>query len=263
MENLKARRAAAYLRVSTEGQGGEDRYGLPAQRTAIETYASEKGIEIIEWYTDDGYSGGVLDRPALQELLEATGNDSFEVVLVAKIDRIARDLFIQLWIEKELTKRGVEIISVGEPFHGSDPMTVAFRQMAGVFAELEKHRIRERMSAGRKQKARTGAYAGGGIPLGYKQLPAKKGLTIDEAKAPTVRRVFELREAYPKWLLDLIAEALNDEGHTTATGKRFTRVQVWRVLRNEPFYRGTYRYSGVEAKGRHEPILTPRECLYQ
>ncbi len=256
MDSQKTKRAVAYLRVSTEGQGGEDRYGLPAQRAAIESFANEKGIEIVEWYTDDGYSGGVLDRPALQALLESASKDSFEVVLVAKIDRIARDLFIQLWVEKELAKRGVDIISAGEPFHGSDPMTVAFRQMAGVFAQLEKHIIHSRMSAGRKQKARTGSYAGGGIPLGYKQLPAKKGLTIDEAKVETVRRIFELREANPKWLLDRVAEALNAEGHTTATGKPFSRVQVWRVLRNDPFYRGTYKYSGVEAKGRHPAILS-------
>lgn len=247
--------AAAYLRVSTDGQVGEDKYGLAAQRQAITDFATTNGIEIVRWYSDEGYSGATLDRPALQSLITDASSFHFASVLVAKTDRIARDLFIQLWVEKELSKHDVQIISAGEPFHGSDPMTVAFRQMAGVFAELEKHRIRERMSAGRKQKARSGGYAGGGAPMGYFTVRGERRLTLDEHKVETVKRIFELHHEHPKWKLDLVAEALNAEGHTTSNGKPFTRVQVWRTLKREEFYRGSYFYAGVEAQGKHTPIL--------
>jgi DNA invertase Pin-like site-specific DNA recombinase len=248
-------RAAAYLRVSTDGQVGEDKYGLAAQRQAVSEYAEANGIEIVQWYSDEGFSGAVLDRPALQSLLSDATHFHFYTVLVARTDRIARDLFIQLWVEKELSKHNVQIFSVGEPFHGSDPMTVAFRQMAGVFAELEKHRIRERMSAGRKQKARGGGYAGGGAPLGYYTERGGRALRLDEEKVETVRRIFELHHEHPEWKLDYVAAALNSEGHTTANGKAFTRVQVWRVLKREEFYKGKYFYSGVSAQGKHTPIL--------
>lgn len=58
--------AAAYLRVSTDGQVGEDKYGLAAQRQAITDFAVANGIEIVQWYSDEGFSGATLDRPALQ-----------------------------------------------------------------------------------------------------------------------------------------------------------------------------------------------------
>lgn len=127
--------------------------------------------------------------------------------------------------------------------------------MAGVFAELEKHRIRERMSAGRKQKTRLGGYSGGRPPLGYLTVRSKKRLRLDDDKAETVRRIFELHDSNPGWKLDFIADALNTEGHTTVNGKAFTRVQVRRVLKREEFYRGVYSYAGAEAPGRHTPIL--------
>ncbi len=256
---VEVRQAVGYLRVSTEDQAGEDRYGLAAQQSAITEYADKQGIEIVGWYRDEGFSGSTLDRPGLQEILSSAAADEFDSILIARTDRIARDLFIQLWIEKELAKYGVDIVSVGEPFHGTDPMTVAFRQMAGVFAELEKHRIKERMSAGRKQKARGGGYAGGGVPYGYRLERGTKGLLVDETKALTVRRVFELREKYPDWMLEQIADQLNREGRTTATDKPFGKVQVMRVLRRKEFYKGIYSYSGVIAPGQH-PAILESEC---
>lgn len=254
---VEVRHGVGYLRVSTEDQAGEDRYGLAAQQSAIVEYANNNGIEIVGWQSDEGYSGATLDRPGLQAVLTSAVDDGYDLLLVARTDRVARDLFIQLWVEKELAKYGVDIVSVSEPFHGTDPMTVAFRQMAGVFAELEKHRIKERMSAGRKQKARGGGYAGGGVPYGYRVERGTKGLLVDETKASTVRRVFQLRDQNPDWLLEQIADKLNREGHTTATGRPFGKVQVMRVLRHEEFYRGIYSYSGVRAPGQHPAILEP------
>ena len=62
------KRVVAYLRVSTEGQTGEDKYGLPAQREHITAYAAQEGLEIAQWYSDEGISGAMVDRPGLQEL---------------------------------------------------------------------------------------------------------------------------------------------------------------------------------------------------
>ena len=130
--------AVAYIRVSTEGQTGEDKYGLPAQRSDIESYAQRDDLSITHWCADEGISGATMERPGLQELLRDAEAGEIKLVLVAKMDRIARDLFVQLWVEKELTKADVSLVSVNEPFAGIDPMNTAFRQMMGVFAELEK-----------------------------------------------------------------------------------------------------------------------------
>ena len=148
-------KAAGYLRVSGEGQIGEDKYGLAAQREAVETYAKAQGYEVAEWYVDEAISGATLDRPELTRLLNDAGG-KFAFVIVAKMDRIARDLMAQLWIEKELLRGDVELISVAEPFRGQDPANVLFRQIIGAFAQFERARIAERMAGGRKQKARGG-----------------------------------------------------------------------------------------------------------
>lgn len=248
-------KAAAYIRVSTESQTGEDRYGLPAQKEAISNYAQAQGIEIVKWYSDEGISGATLDRPGLQALMRSATEKNFQTVLVAKFDRVARDLFVSLFVEKELLLNEVQIVSVTEPLAGQDPMQTAFRQMMGVFAQLEKNMIVSRMSGGRKQKARGGGYAGGGAAIGYTATRGGKVLQLDKGKAPTVKRVFEMKAEMPGWTLQQLADQLNREGHTTAQGKQFKSMQVKRVLDRQGLYSGIYSYSNIEAEGQHEAIL--------
>lgn len=251
-------RAAAYLRVSTEGQTGEDKFGIAAQQEAIAEYASNQGFEIVAWYEDAGISGATLDRLGLQEMLQAAGQRTFEAVIVAKMDRIARDLMAQLWIEKELLKHNVEIISTAEQFRGQDPANVLFRQIIGAFAQFEKSRISERMTGGRKQKARGGGYAGGGAAIGYKSRRGTKVLELNQDKANTVQRVFELRQEHPDFTLRDIADQLNREGHTTGQDKEFHAMQVKRILDRHALYSGQYHYAGIEAVGQHQAIIKQR-----
>jgi DNA invertase Pin-like site-specific DNA recombinase len=247
-------KAAGYLRVSGEGQIGEDKYGLAAQREAVETYAKAQGYEVAEWYVDEAISGATLDRPELTRLLNDAGG-KFAFVIVAKMDRIARDLMAQLWIEKELLRGNVELISVAEPFRGQDPANVLFRQVIGAFAQFERARIAERMAGGRKQKARGGGYAGGGAPIGYTAEKGAKVLSLDAEKAETVRRLFELREECPGASLEALAGMMNAEGLTTAQGAIWRKAQVKRVLDRRDFYAGTYTYAGIKAEGKHEAIV--------
>jgi len=248
-------KAAAYLRVSTEGQLGEDRFGLDAQREDIEAYAKAEGFTIVGWYTDEAVSGATMDRPELTRLLDDAAAGEFAFVVVAKMDRVARDLMFQLWIEKELLSADVELISVAEPFRGQDPTNVLFRQVIGAFAQFERARIAERLAGGRKQKAKAGGYAGGGAPIGYEAERGSKVLKLDGEKAETVRRVFELKDANPGASLQQLADRLNAEGYTTAQGCRFKKMQVKRILDRRDFYAGLYSYAGIEAEGRHEAIL--------
>ena len=249
------KKAAAYLRVSTDNQAMEDSYGLPAQKEAILAYARTQGIEVVAFFVDDGCSGATLDRPGLQQLLKESSLKKFDMVLVAKMDRIARDLFYSLFVEKELLINGVEIVSVSEPVSGNDPTNTAFRQLMGVFAQLEKSMITMRMTGGRKQKAHGGGYSGGRAAYGYYSKRGAKILRIDKSKALAVKRTFELREQHPEWSLRQLAEQLNDEGHTTAQGKLFKPMQVKRILDREDFYSGNYSYAGIEAKGKHKAII--------
>jgi DNA invertase Pin-like site-specific DNA recombinase len=244
-------RIAGYMRVSTAGQIGEGHYGLDVQEETIRTYAEQNGHDLVYLFSDQGVSGAKLDRPGLQDLLDHA--DEFTAVVVAKTDRVARDLMAQLWIEKELLKRDVELISIAEPVRGRDPSNVLFRQILGAFAEFERNMITDRLSSGRRKKAKGGGYAGGNVPLGYRRVRQSKKMAVDPSKTATVRRCFELRDE-GRTMAD-IASQLNTEGHTTARDKQFTPMQVKRILDNRDVYRGNYRYGGIESKGEHRPIL--------
>lgn len=248
-------RAAAYLRVSTEGQVGDDKFGLAAQREAIEQAAKTQEFEIVSWFEDEGISGATLDRPGLMSLLEHAKVGEFQVVLVAKMDRVARDLMAQLWIEKELLKAQVELVSAAEPFRGNDPANVLFRQIIGAFAQFEKSRIAERMSGGRRQKAARGGYAGGQPATGYRARRGGKALEVDPEAARLVRRVFELRDALPDATLQVLADRLNAEGFKGPRGGTIFSMQVKRILDRRAFYEGQYRYAGIVSVGQHAALL--------
>lgn len=119
--------AAAYLRVSPEDQVGEDKFGLTDQRATIDSFAKAQGFELARVYSDEGISGATMDRPGLQDLLAEADNGIFEVVIVVKLDRLARGLMPQLWIEKELLRHNVGLISVAEPFREQDPADILLR----------------------------------------------------------------------------------------------------------------------------------------
>jgi len=247
--------AAGYLRVSTDAQASADRYGLESQRSDIETYAKAYGFEIGLWFVDAGISGATLDRPGLSDLLSSSLSHSFTAVITAKMDRVARDLMAQLWIEKELLKAGVEIISVAEPFRSQDATNRLFRQIIGAFAEFEKARITDRLSGGRIAKARQGGYAGGRAPMGYGALRGSHTLTVAPEQAATVRQVFALRSTGKT--LRSVASELNAMGAKTHEGKLWHASQVRRVLDLAFLYRGGYKYAGITTeKGKQDTILT-------
>ena len=249
----KSNTAYAYTRVSTENQCKEDKYGLETQLKDIQAFAKQNNIQIIEQFTDAGISGAKENRPALNDLLDAVKNNKIDVVIVAKLDRIARDLMFQLWIEKELKKHNVELISVAEPMNSNDATGMLFRQIIGAFAEFEKSRINERMTSGRRQKAQKGKYSGGRPALGYTADKNSKSLVIDNKKADIILLTIDLRAKNLSY--EAIASKLNSLGHTTALNKQFTKMQVKRICDRKELYQGNYSYSGIQTIGQHQAII--------
>jgi DNA invertase Pin-like site-specific DNA recombinase len=226
-------------------------------------YCASNGLELIRVYEDPAFSGSLppLERPGLHALLEALKAGDVKEVIVTRLDRLARDTMLSLWLMKEIKKLGVELVSIAEPGRWEDPTQKLLLTMVAAFAEFEKSLITSRLSSGRRTKARQGGYAGGKAPIGYKAERGDKALTLDEEKASTVMRVFELRDAKPNASLKMIADILNSEGYTTKEGKQFHAMQVKRILDRKAFYEGTYRYSGINADGKHHPILWPCFCM--
>ena len=94
-----------YIRVSTTNQTREDVFGLQVQESDIKKYVFENNYNLLKIYVDSGLSGATLNRPALSQMLTDAKEKKFKFVIVPKMDRLARDSFASLWIEKELLKQ--------------------------------------------------------------------------------------------------------------------------------------------------------------
>src|SRR5712664_2718413 len=101
MENNK--KAFGYLRVSGKAQVDGD--GFPRQREAIERWASAHGVTIVKWFEERGVNGSLLERPALSEMMVALMSNGVRLVIVEKLDRLARDQMVQETIVQSLLKQ--------------------------------------------------------------------------------------------------------------------------------------------------------------
>jgi len=240
-------RAVAYVRISTDEQvkGNSPEF----QEKDIRDYAQEHGLELVQVFSDVA-SGADPNREGLKAMLQAVKDNGFKVLLVWRTDRLARDNFMAWWIEKELKKHGVELISVTEPYRLEDPAGRLFYGLISAFADYEKSIITQRASNGRRSKASKGLKAGGYAPDGY---TLKDGLLwIDPERSEVILRIFKLRN--DGLTLQAIADQLNSEGLLTSHGKVWKRQTINQVLGN-PVYMGNIRFGKVEVKGVHEAII--------
>lgn len=243
-----ARRCVAYLRTSVDH---EDGMGLEIQEAQIRSYLTKHpDLKLVKIYRDKGVSGSLLARPALNDLMADAKEHRFGVALVARYDRVARDLAIMLFIEKTLLVENIQLLSVSESFNGQDPVMVAMRQIIGVFAQLERGRITERLLSGRRMKHSEGRYAGGRPCTGF--VAKNHELVVDPEGAKVIRYLRKLRMA--RLSFARIASRLNAEKVKTRNGAKWYASGVHRLLRC-PTLRGKISYgSGTCRAGIQTPI---------
>ena len=161
----------AYARVSTDKQA-EDGFGLAAQEKAVRSYFRERRARPPRFFEDRGISGAVEDRPALSELLAALATG--DVVVVARLDRLARDLLTQEFLLRDIRQRGADLVSCSSAEaeylkdDPNDPTRKLIRQVLGAVSEFERSLIRLRLQRGRAVKAERGGFAYGSPPFGYR-----------------------------------------------------------------------------------------------
>jgi site-specific DNA recombinase len=248
-------RLLGYCRVSTANQREEGT--IEIQERALADFAAAQRHDLVGIHRDDGVSGArdLDNRPGLAAALDALEADpTLDGLLIWKLDRLARDLYVQEYILRELVKRGKALVSVhdgAELLNNTDPMRTAFRQFMGIVSQLEKAFITMRLSAGRVNKARKGGYAGGRRALGY---AVKDGdLRVLEAEAAVVRTVYALRA--DGLTVRQIAAKLDALGARTMRGGPWRSSTVHGILGN-PKYRGTMKYRECEAPRADLDILT-------
>lgn len=202
-------KAFAYLRVSGKAQVTGD--GFPRQEKAIREYAAAHDIKIAKVFKETGVSGAkeLENRPALMELITALHSNGTRLVMVEKLDRLARDLMVQETIVADLRKNGFDLISVLEPdLMQNDPSRKMMRQIFGAVAEYEKSMIVLKLRGSRiRMKAKTGRCEGA---KPYGTYPGETELRERMAAMHASGIGF-----------DRIAAALNSEGIKPRRGARW------------------------------------------
>jgi site-specific DNA recombinase len=233
--------AALYVRVSTDDQ--VEKYGLDAQRADMRALAARRGYRVTTEYRDDGYSGATSQRPALARLrADLAAGPPFGVLLIPEVDRLARDLALQLALVQEIEKAGVRIEWKTGP-RDTSTNGRAFEQMRGVFAEMERGIIRERTMRGKLAKAEQGRFVCGRAPFGYRLDPqAPSGLAVHAGEAAIVRRIFRWAAVEGQSTREIV-RALREHGVA------FGRSTVKRVLGNSTYtgraYYNVFRRAGA------------------
>lgn len=212
-------RVALYLRVSTDGQDGEDAYGLDVQRAECEAYAERHGLTIVSVHSEVvSGTNGLSDRVALPDAVAQVDAGKADGLLASSLTRIARALTTQEAILAAVWSMG-GVVHTAErglepPDDPTDPVRTALRLMHGVFAQLDRQTIVKRLADGRAAKRHTGGYAGG---YRAQTAPDLDALTL------TLRRQGRSLRA--------IAADLEQTGHTPPGGGPWRHSTVQRMLR--------------------------------
>ena len=189
---IKPVRCAIYTRKSTEHGLELEFNSLDAQRDACEAYiksqASQGWRALPQHYDDPAFSGGNLDRPALQKLLKDIDGGRIDVIVVYKIDRLTRSLADFAKLVEAFDAKSISFVAVTQQFNTTTSMGRLTLNVLLSFAQFERElsseRVRDKVAASRRK----GKWTGGTVPLGYEAKDKK--LVVNKAEAETVRYIF-------------------------------------------------------------------------
>jgi DNA invertase Pin-like site-specific DNA recombinase len=216
--------AVASLRVSTEDQ----HLGPEAQREAIQRWADSGGVRIVSWHTDHVSGGSPLDkRPGLLAALDSLRDAGAGVLVVAKRDRLARDVVIAAMIEQLVARGGACVASADGTGNGSGPADELMRSMVNAFAQYERALIRARTKSALAVKRSRGELTGC-APYGMRVGADGKTLEADASEQAVLEQVRDWR-ASGLSTRAIVAEC-ERVGILGRTGKPFAQTQVMRML---------------------------------
>src|SRR5438132_1478849 len=257
------RRCAIYTRKSSEEGLEQEFNSLAAQREACEAFIRSQRDE--GWvlaktrYDDGGFSGGNIERPALQDLLGDLRAGRIDIVVVYKVDRLTRSLADFARLVELFDAEAVSFVSVTQQFNTTSSMGRLTLNVLLSFAQFEREvtgeRIRDKIAASKKK----GMWMGGNPPLGFDLCDRK--LVLNPQEADTVRRLFVLYLEFA--CVRRVKEAADRFGLTTKRrivkgvpqgAKPFSRGHIYKLLSN-PIYLGRIAHKGQLYDGRHDALI--------
>ena len=261
-------RCAIYTRKSTEEGLDQDFNSLDAQREAAEAYI--KSQKHLGWtlvsnrYDDGGFSGGTLERPALQRLIEDVESRRVDCVVVYKVDRLSRSLLDFARLIDRFDQRAVSFVSVTQQFNTTTSLGRLTLNILLSFAQFEREiigeRTRDKMSAARRK----GKWVGGMPVLGYDVDPRGGRLIVNDGEAKQVREIFGLyaeHRSIPTTVAELERRRWTTKSWTTKhgsphAGSVFDKPALLRLLTNA-IYTGKVEHKGTIYPGEQPAIIEP------
>ncbi len=240
--------AVIYARFSSDKQ---NETSIEAQERACREYAKAHNLIVTNVYVDEAVSGKTTNRASYQRMMRDLKKGLYDVVLIHKYDRIARNLGDHINLQNKLSEQGVKLIAVAQDF-GDGKEAKLMRGIQWILSEYYIDNLSEEVRKGMKEIALKGRHNGGVAPFGYDIVD--KEYKINLVEADYVRKMFDCA-FHKKGYSDLLKE-MNDKGITGKRGKPFRYSGIYEILRNEK-YTGTYIYSLKEEKNRSDRRKKP------
>jgi site-specific DNA recombinase len=225
---------AAYARYSSSNQREES---IDAQLRAIKDYAQKNKLNIVAKYIDMAKSATTSDRPQFIKMLKDARKKIFDMVLVHKLDRFARNRYDAAITRRELKKLNVKIVSVTERIDGSPESILLESLLDGLNEYYSVNLARETMK-GLLENAHRGIFNGGRVPIGL-DISDKK-YVINEVEAQAIKIIFDM--VLQGYTYGQIINNLHDLGYRTKAGREFKKNSLHTILTNEK-YAGIYTFN--------------------
>jgi len=236
MENQKM--VAIYARVSSDRQDVD--LSISAQLEALRKYAARNGYTIIKEFVDEAESGRSTARPAFREMISLARmkHPPFQLILVWKLSRFARNREDSIIYKSLLRKQGIQIVSINEPIEDT-PTGRLMEGIIEVIDEFYSSNLAQDVTRGLRENASRGFFNGSRPPVGYLRKKVKDGdksrnsLDLDPGQAPVAQRIF--RECSEGKGLKEIAKGLNKDGIPAPNGGKWGKQRIHKMLTNEAY----------------------------
>ena len=240
--------AVIYARYSSDNQREESIEGQIRECTA---YAEKNGITIVKHYIDRAISAKTDNRPEFQQMIKDSDKKLFDIVLVWKLDRFARNRYDSARYKTQLKKNGVKLMSATEVI-SDGPEGIILESVLEGYAEYYSADLSEKVIRGMTENALKGKFSGGAIPFGY-TINADRRFEIDPLTAPFVAETFQryndgqtMRE---------IRDWLNEKGIKNKRGGPMSFNVIQHMLSNRR-YIGELKYRDILIPDAIPPIVS-------